>query len=305
MWKQLICLTIAGFAFAAPPATAQENARQEAVRRANAIKSLPPDAARRLFGQVTTAARGSAQTVGFYSRGCYGGGVQIPATGQTWQMMRLSRNRNWGTPRLAQFLQKFSAQATQVTGWHGILIGDLSQPRGGPMLTGHASHQLGIEADIWLRPMTDRVYAASEREEISSTNLVRKDRLDIDPAVYTGQHLALLKLAASSPEVARVFVNPAIKRALCRDAGADRAWLRKVRPTGGHNYHFHIRLTCGGASTCREQAAPPPGDGCGKDLDWWFSPAVLNPKPRPPGKPPRPLTLADLPPACEAILNAP
>lgn len=282
---------------------AQENARQEAARRASAIKTLPPEAARRLFGQMTTPAQGPAHPVGFYSRGCYAGGVQMPVTGATWQVMRLSRNRNWGTPQLVRFLQKFSHDASKVTGWRGILVGDMAQPRGGPMLTGHASHQLGIEADIWLRPMTDRIYSASEREEISSTDLVRKDRLDINPGVYGASHLALLKLAASSPQVARVFVNPAIKKALCRDAGADRNWLRKIRPTWGHNYHFHIRLSCG--SSCKNQPPPPPGDGCGAQLDWWFKPEVLHPKPRPPGKPPRPLTVADLPPACQTVLHAP
>ncbi|MFC0282494.1 penicillin-insensitive murein endopeptidase [Camelimonas abortus] len=309
MKKQLLCLALAGAALlAAPqgraPASAQENARQEAARREAALRSLPPDAARRLFGQVRTPAPGPAAVHGFYSRGCYAGGVQMPPTGPTWQMMRLSRNRNWGTPRLARFLQRFSAKAAEVTGWKGLLIGDLSQPRGGPMLTGHASHQLGIEADIWLRPMTGRIYSAAEREEIPSLNLVRADRLDVDPATYTPAHFALLKLAASEPEVERVFVNPAIKRALCRDAGADRAWLRKIRPTWGHNYHFHVRLDCGGAPTCRPQQPPSPGDGCGAELDWWFSPEVLHPKPRPPRKPPRPLTLADLPPACKAVLEA-
>lgn len=305
MWKQLICLAIAGAALIASPAMAQENARQEAARRAQALKTLPPDAARRLFGQVTTAAPGASHAIGFYSRGCYAGGVQMANTGETWQVMRLSRNRSWGTPRLVRFLQKFSADAASVTGWQGILIGDMAQPRGGPMLTGHASHQLGIEADIWLRPMTGRVYSAAEREEVSSTDLVRKDKLDIDPRTYSASHVQLLKLAASSPHVARVFVNPAIKKALCRDAGADRAWLRKVRPTWGHNYHFHVRLSCNSGDACRNQPPPPPGDGCGKELDWWFRPEVLHPKPRPPGKPPRALTMADLPPACQAVLQAP
>ncbi|GGC80976.1 penicillin-insensitive murein endopeptidase [Chelatococcus reniformis] len=296
-------LTLLILLLCAVPAAAQENARQEAARRAHAIASLPPDAARRLFGQVKTGSHGPAEPVGFYSRGCFSGGVQMPQDGDTWQVMRLSRNRAWGTPRLIAFLQRLSAKSAAATGWPGLLIGDMSQPRGGPMLTGHASHQLGIEADIWLKPMPNRRYRASDREEVSSDNLVRPDRLDIDPSVYSPAHVALLKTAASEPQVTRIFVNAAIKKALCRDAGGNRSWLRKIRPMWGHNYHFHVRLACpAGEKTCRDQEPPPQGDGCGKELDWWFTPQVLNPKP---GRPGRPLTLADLPPACTQILRAP
>ena len=63
--------------------------------------------------------------------------------------MRLSRNRNWGHPKLVEFLERLSAKGAKV-GWPGLLVGDMAQPRGGPMLTGHASHQVGLDADIWL-----------------------------------------------------------------------------------------------------------------------------------------------------------
>ena len=105
------------------------------------------------------------------------------------------------------------------------------------------------------------------------------------------------------PAVARIFVNPAIKQALCREAGSDRAWLAKIRPWWGHNYHFHIRLSCpSGDPECRSQTPPPPGDGCGRELDWWFTDEALHPAPSPP---PRPLRLADLPHACAALVAAP
>ena len=102
--------------------------------------------------------------------------------------------------------------------------------------------------------------------------------------------------------MARIFVNPAIKRELCHEAGADRGWLTKIRPWWGHNYHFHIRLSCpAGQPECRDQAPPPPGDGCGKELDWWFTPEARHP-PRGPAKP---LLMADLPPACGKLVSAP
>lgn len=283
-------------------ANAQETAVQEAGRRKAALSFLPKDAARRLFSAATSAAPGDMQLVGEYWKGCYTGGVPLAGIGEHWQVMRLSRNRNWGTPFLIHFLERFAKTATQVTGWRGIVVGDMSQPRGGPMLTGHASHQLGIESDIWLRPMPDRPWTATEIEEVLSTDLLRADRRDVDPKVYTPQHFALLRAAASQPEVARVFVNAAIKKALCRDAGDDRSWLRKIRPAAGHSYHFHIRLACPpGQSDCIDQAPPDNGDGCGKDLDYWFTSAVLNSKSS--GGPGKALPVASMPAGCRKLVS--
>jgi penicillin-insensitive murein endopeptidase len=186
----------------------------------------------------------------------------------------------------------------------------MSQPRGGPMLTGHASHQVGLDADIWLTPMPAHELTAVEREDMSATMIVAANRKDVDPKVWTPAHGALIKAAAQEPAVERIFVNAAIKQALCREAGDDRAWLAKVRPYWQHDYHFHVRIKCpADSSECKPQPPPPAGDGCGKDLDWWFTDAVLHPKPEPPSKtppaPPKHITMADLPAACRQVLKAP
>ena len=80
-----------------------------------------------------------------------------------------------------------------------------------------------------------------------------KDPFSVDPYLHAGACEAdpprrLL------PQVARIFVHPAIKKALCQMApqvGKDTSWLGKVRPWWNHHYHFHIRLTC-----------PPGSEGC-------------------------------------------
>ncbi len=264
--------------------------------------NAPNTPAKELFGRKTVPSRQAADAIGFYSAGCLAGGVGLPVDGQTWQVMRLSRNRNWGTPRLVDFLARFSAKVPQINGWPGLLVGDMSQPRGGPMITGHASHQIGLDADVWFTPMPNRTLTRAERENMSATNLVRADRLDIDPDVWNGSQLMLVRAVAKEREVQRVFVNPAIKRALCREAGSDRAWLAKVRPIWGHNYHFHIRLACpSGSSACAPQDPVPGGEQCGSELDAWFTPQMLNPKP---GKPRPPMTMDKLPPACRTVLDS-
>jgi len=262
----------------------------------------PATPAKELFGRKTDPAPLAARAIGSYARGCVAGATALPIDGETWQVMRLSRNRNWGHPRLIALLERISKRVPQINGWPGLLVGDLAQPRGGPMLTGHASHQIGLDADIWLTPMPDRRLSRAEREQMSAVDMVRPDRLDIDPATWTRGHLPLIRAVSKEPEVARIFVNAAIKKALCREAGSDRAWLSKVRPMFGHNYHFHIRIACPrGEEGCVDQHPPPPGDGCGPELDAWFTPAMLYPKP---GKPRPPMTMAQLPPECRRVLVA-
>ncbi len=269
--------------------------------------SDPKVPAKELFGRKDTPANLQARSIGFYSKGCLAGGIALPVNGPTWQVMRLSRNRNWGHPELVKFLERLADRAPSV-GWNGLLVGDMAQARGGPMLTGHASHQIGLDADIWLTPMPNRELTRLEREEMSATNVVRPDMLDIDTKLWTPAHLGIIRAAAKDPKVERILVNAAIKKALCRDAGSDRAWLHKVRPWYYHNYHFHVRIGCPPDSpTCKPQPAATEDEGCGADLTYWFQPKILRPEP-PPGEPAKAarnfIKLSDLPAECRSVLTA-
>src|ERR1700704_2305970 len=268
----------------------------------------PKLGAKELFGRKVLPAAMPTRAVGFYAKGCIAGAEALPINGNTWQVMRLSRNRNWAHPDLVALLKRLADKAHKDAGWPGILVGDMSQPRGGPMLTGHASHQVGLDADVWLTPMPNRRLSRDEREEMSAVMMVRPDRLDIDPHAWTPSHLAVIRAAALEPTVQRIFLNAAIKKALCREAKGDRYWLHKVRPMYGHDYHFHIRIKCPpGASECESQPDPNEGEGCSTgDLAYWFKDSILHPKP--PATPPNPkppMTMASLPAACRQGLAAP
>jgi penicillin-insensitive murein DD-endopeptidase len=279
-------------------------------------KPLPPLAnpndpklgAKELFGRKVLPAAMPTHVVGFYAKGCIAGAEALPIDGKTWQVMRLSRNRNWAHPDMVALLERLAAKAHKEAGWPGILIGDMSQPRGGPMFTGHASHQVGLDADIWLTPMPNRQLSRNEREEMSAVMMVRSDRLDIDPGVWTPNHLTVIRAAAQEPSVQRIFVNAAIKKALCREAKGDRSWLSKVRPMYGHDYHFHIRIKCpAGSGECEGQSPPSESEGCSAgDLAYWFKDSTIHPKPpKVPPKPKPPMTLAQMPAACRQVLAAP
>ena len=273
---------------------------------ATAEEKLP---AKVLFSKKELPSLGKAMAIGYYPRGCLQGGVELPVNGPTWQVMRLSRNRNWGHPELVTFLERFAPQAAKATGWKGILVGDMAQPRGGPLPSDHASHQIGLDVDIWFMPMPSHTLSKEEREKISAINLVAPDRLRVNPQTWTPSDVAFIRTAAEQPEVERVLVNAAIKKELCRVEDKNHnVWMAKVRPWYGHDDHIHVRLKCPADSpSCRKQPPVPVGDGCDKkDLDFWFKDAILHPKPSPPPKvPPKPMMLADLPPACKNVLDAP
>ncbi|EAQ08142.1 penicillin-insensitive murein endopeptidase [Yoonia vestfoldensis] len=259
-----------------------------------------------LFGAAPRPTAQSPSALGSYARGCQAGAVALPETGPTWQAMRLSRNRNWAQPITVDYVQDLSRFAATLPGWNGIYVGDLSQPRGGPMLTGHASHQTGLDADIWMLPATRLDLSRAEREAISSISMRRANGAYVNTD-WTPQHEALIRAAASDPRTARIFVFPGAKVEMCNNATGDRSWLNKVRPWYGHHYHFHVRLNCpAGDATCVDQAPPPAGDGCAEAQDWVNT--ILNPPPPDPTAPPAlprgELTMASLPGQCLGVLNA-
>jgi penicillin-insensitive murein endopeptidase len=269
----------------------------------------PSDAAQRakdLFGAKKLPSAAAPQSFGFYSKGCFAGGVALPTDGPTWQVMRPSRNRNWGHPAMVALIERLSREAV-ADGWPGLLVGDISEPRGGPMPTGHASHQIGLDADIWFRPMPATPYSLDGREKIGAVSMLRPGTHLVDDNRWSEARTRLLKRAASYPEVERIFVNPGIKKKLCDTVTGDRGWMNKIRPFWGHDEHFHIRMSCQpGSPNCKPQHGTGSGDGCGKELAWWFTEEPWRPNKNPDAPKARDLmTMADLPKQCQAVLDAP
>ena len=305
MRRTFVALVL-GLVLSVQPALAQSALDQKmmATMSADALAKLP---AKKAFGAEKLPANLAPRAIGSYARGCLAGGKALSVDGPAWQVMRLSRNRNWAHPAMVALVERLAIEARAQDGWPGLLVGDLAQPRGGPMLSGHASHQVGLDADVWLTPMPDRVLSRKERETINAT-VVAKDRKSVDKKVWTEAHARLIKRAASYPEVARIFVHPPIKAELCKWATGDRSWLAKVRPYYGHNYHFHIRIKCQNGG-CKDQWAPNPkdGTGCGEELAYWYSDAPWRPPKRDPNakppKPAKPLTITGLPAECRSVVT--
>ncbi|WP_371744574.1 penicillin-insensitive murein endopeptidase [Nordella sp. HKS 07] len=275
-------------------------------RVASTTSALLKKPAKQVFGAIKAPISMKARAIGTYARGCLAGAQALPVDGAAWQVMRTSRNRNWAHPAMISLIEKLASDAKKYDGWNGLLVGDVAQPRGGPMRDGHASHQMGLDADIWLTPMPGYTLTTEEREDMVPREMV-KDRHTLDRSAWTEAQARLIKRAASYPQVARIFVNPPIKAELCKWATGDRSWLAKVRPWYGHTFHFHVRIVCPKDSPdCKNQspAVPKDGTGCGQELAYWMGdkpwywiehPKLQNPHPPPP--PP----LSSLPAECRRI----
>jgi penicillin-insensitive murein endopeptidase len=247
-----------------------------------------------------TRSGGNAQSIGTYNAGCISGAVSVPANGIGYQMMRLSRKRSFGHPDLKQFIEELGqTAANQKLGT--LLIGDLGQPRGGPTLSGHRSHQSGLDVDIWFllsKQAASRTLAFNERETWVAPSVLAANSDAIDYRQWSQANVKVLEAAARIPEVDRIFVNPSVKRELCtRRTSHD--WLRKIRPWWKHDDHFHVRLKCPKDNKyCQGQEPLPPGDGCDAGLAWWFTEEAKHPIPT--KMPPKPLVLPAL---CDKVFQ--
>lgn len=222
--------------------------------------------------RVKTPAQGEPRSYGDYSAGCVQGAQALVLEGEGYQVMHPSRLRYFGHPALVAFIENLG-RSVVAQGLGVLLVGDLSQPRGGRAPGGHASHQTGLDVDLWYwhpkKIVTGELFAA-DRERLVARSVLDEKTASIQKA-WSAHVAKLLELAASDARVERIFVHPIIKRELCAGTGKDRAWLGKLRPWFGHDDHFHVRLACpADSSDCTPQARVKAGDGCA-ELDWWFS----------------------------------
>lgn len=209
-----------------------------------------------------------SESIGSYANGCLIGAQPLPLNGQGYQVLRSQNKRYYAHPETISFVAQLGKQARNDLRTH-LLIGDMSLPQGGRFSSGHSSHQTGLDIDIWFR-LVDTKLSPNALRLPKPQSLVDMSAYKLSNKNWDNRHFRLVKMAAQDEQVARIFVHPVIKEKLCSTEGGDRDWLRKVRPWWGHNYHMHVRLKCPrDDASCINQAPPPPGDGCGKEVASW------------------------------------
>ena len=248
--------------------------------------------------------RGPALVFGGPASGCIAGAVPLAPDGVGYQAIRVSRNRHWAHPLTVRYMTELGARLERA-GLPPVYVGDMSQPRGGPMAFGHSSHQTGLDIDIWFNLLPKPRLDPKDRETPQLPSLVTADQDAIDESVFDRRHIDLLRMAAEGKRVDRIFVHWQIKKRLCDVATGDRRWLSKIRPWYGHKEHFHVRLSCPDDSPdCVPQAPVPGGDGCGEELDWWLTVAAEKVRGRVPSERSEPLQ-PKLPAQCAKVYRSP
>ncbi|MCS3454242.1 penicillin-insensitive murein endopeptidase [Aeromonas rivuli] len=216
------------------------------------------------------------EAIGGYAGGCLKNGMALPLTGPGYQVIRTKRLRYYGHPELIQYLEGLASQ-TKMAGLPDLYIADLAMARGGPFSSGHRSHQTGLDADIWFR-MANKPISRWEQDAPKEWALIDEPSYRTLPGRFGPQQMTLLRLAAQSPDVTRIFINPVLKAEVCKRAPSE-PWVQKLRPWVGHYSHFHVRLRCPiGSPDCLPQAPIPPGNGCGAELSSWIKDKPQLPK---------------------------
>jgi murein endopeptidase len=155
-------------------------------------------------------------------------GVRLPPRGQhfvTWDPIRKQLPnrgwRRWGTDRLLRLLLRIGREYRRANpGAPRLVIGDLSRPRGGdfgPQFggIGHASHQNGLDADIYYP---------------------RRDRREIAPRVVGQVDLPLAQDLVSR------FVRAGAELVFVGPATPLRGPRKVVMALVNHDDHLHVRL---------------------------------------------------------------
>jgi penicillin-insensitive murein endopeptidase len=217
-------------------------------------------------------APGPAEAIGGYAAGCLQGAATLPISGPGYEVLHLERNRRYGHPDLIAFVRRLGREA-KAKRLGLLVVGDLAQPRGGPTPNGHRSHQTGLDVDVgYAAPLGMRAgHVSRAMRERTGPRPVIDLRTHEPTAAWTPKTVKLLATAAADPAVDRIFVNPGIKRMLCQGPGRDAPWMARIRPWWGHHDHFHVRLKCPADSPDCVAQDPPPDDGCGPSLSWWFT----------------------------------
>lgn len=221
-----------------------------------------PDFTTRLSTRLPTDSKPEA--IGEYALGCLQGAQTFTGKEKGLVLSQMKRGRYWGHPDLIELLTRAGEEFNNSN--KKIIVGDLSQSRGGPTLTGHSSHQTGLDVDIWFKILTNK----------DQTSLRAMETEEMNPFDELGDdQLKLIKFMAKDPKVERIFINPSFKKKLCLDSGPLKLTAEeqhKMRAWWGHDDHIHVRIKCPSDSPlCVSQKPIPAGDGCGDDLNWWFT----------------------------------
>jgi penicillin-insensitive murein DD-endopeptidase len=223
-------------------------------------RSIPPMQGSDLFqGQQDQAKK-------FYSSGGIAFADVLPLEGFGFVKLYHPRNRGYGSFDLVEILKDAAAKLqTAFPSRDRVMIGDMSAEHGG-YISGHASHQNGLDADIAFIRLDQTEQDPQDTrgfEESFVKNGKMTENFDFP------RNWAYSKILIATGRVQRIFVGAVVKKAFCNWAKAvgeletERETLKRLRTISGHTDHFHVRITCPRNSTsCKPQEDMSEDTGC-------------------------------------------
>jgi penicillin-insensitive murein endopeptidase len=214
----------------------------------------------------------TSESIGTYNNGCFANGEKLPFSGNGYEVVKIERKRFYGNPELVKFIGDLGNTFEKKYN-KKLLISDLSQENGGPMHGDHASHQIGLDVDIWNSFLPQRqILTNKQRNNLKANEIVKSDGKTLTKNWSEANEIAIIN-AATDERVDRIFVNPAIKNRFCKMYPKN-ANQYKIRAWWGHDKHFHVRLKCPKNSPdCTiENKLDIADNGCKPEqLNWWLS----------------------------------
>jgi penicillin-insensitive murein endopeptidase len=217
--------------------------------------------------------QGSDQAINLPNKGSLRNATNLLALvqqdGFPLKIMWPAKERHFATANMAGVLKAMAEFMQTKIKDYKLVLGDVSGPHGGALYNkygklSHKGHENGTDADI------SYVVKTPEKE---LNSLVNRGRLSRD--LMLPEQWALMKFAFQTGQALVIFVDPAIKHALCYEAqqegdlksSADRGVgyevLRRIYTLSGHDTHFHLRIKCGDNNPrCRNQLLTFGDSGC-------------------------------------------
>lgn len=171
------------------------------------------------------------------------------------------RKRYYGSFEMMETLIKLASASKAMPRAANLWVGDVSNKNGKRITdSGHKSHQNGLDVDIG--------YAMTRGQTGGFVDIVTgKGGLIADHQMSEtwGQFKAVWDMKVTD----RIFIGAVVKRHVCKHAKKEGEYekygqlLRHMRPTPGHDNHYHLRIKCTpNQPRCRMIGPPPTGTGC-------------------------------------------
>jgi penicillin-insensitive murein endopeptidase len=199
-----------------------------------------------LASQISGASYGQISLIGSPNAGRIQHPARLPDEGKGWLKLFLPRDRAWGSAALVRLLRGAGNEIENLfPGRSRLQVGDMSAAEGGK-ISGHRSHQNGLDADLAYYDLND---LEQDPQLTTGFALDMVQKGTVSPRFDLERNWHLIRILAQDPAVQRIFIDRHLISALCfyalEQTQADLALIfAKLGHFANHSDHLHVRLNC-------------------------------------------------------------